>query len=231
MSEDSILVSVHFPKAGGKSTQALLSDAFGAALVIDTDDDPHRPLSPRHLDPVRYMTSTPQLPSAARAVHGHFHPGKYSRLDGARFFTILRHPVPWIVSLYWYWHSAADGRLRGRPVFWGDLHEYLIRERLTIEEVAQLPIVNRMFSHTYFGSWDMRRFQYVGRHEDRGSAMRALSAMVGAPVSQDRRENVNPPRPEIGETLNDTSTISRLTDILGEEIAFYERWTADSNFP
>ena len=82
-----------------------------------------------------------------------------------------------------------------------------------------------MFTQAYFGGWDMRRFSYIGRLEDRAAAMRALSELVGAELSAERHENANPPRPEIGECLQDAALLKRLERILSTEIRFYERWT------
>jgi FkbM family methyltransferase len=226
---DPILVSVHFPKAGGVSTRKLLSEAFGPAFLEDYQDDPHRPLSRRHLDPYGYMRLREPLPAGTRAVHGHFHPGKYLSLPEARWFTVLREPVDWMASLYWYWRSAAEGMLPQGPVIWGDLHEYVVRQSLGIEQTARLPIVSRMFSETYFGGFDMRRFEYIGDHSDRPRTMAALSQITGHLMAASRRENANPARPEIGETLNDSALTARLRDILGEQVDFYERWVGTGN--
>lgn len=226
---DPILVSVHFPKAGGVSTRKLLSEAFGPAFLEDYQDDPHRPLSRRHLDPYSYMRLRETVPAGTRAVHGHFHPGKYLSLPEARWFTVLREPVDWMVSLYWYWRSAAEGMLPQGPVIWGDLHEYVVKQNLGIEQTARLPIVNQMFSETYFGGFDMRRFEYIGDHSDRTRTMAALSQITGHLMAASRRENANPARPEIGETLNDSALIACLRNILAEQVDFYERWVGTGN--
>jgi hypothetical protein len=219
-----LLLSVHFPKSGGKSTEALLREAYQDALLIDNQDDPHYASHRRHIDPVSYMNTPAEVPSTVRAIHGHFHPGKYQSLTDAEWFTVMRHPVPWMVSFYWYWRSAAEGLLNGQRTIWGDLHEYVVDQHLTLEQTARLPIINTMFTETYFGGVDMRRFAFIGDHDDRPAALAKLSEIVGHPMSPVVHENVNPPRPELGETLADTRLLTRLADILQDEIRFYERW-------
>jgi hypothetical protein len=228
MSDRPRLVSVHFPKAGGTSTTSLLRSVYGEHLLLDYDDDPTEPLSIRQLDPERYMRRRVRLAPEVRAVHGHFHPAKYLDEDPAIWFTVLRHPVPWMVSLYWFWRSAAEGLLPEGRTIWGHLHEYMADARLGLEETARLPMVKSMFTKNYFENIDMARFDYIGRHEDRRGAIAALSGLVGQELSAEHRENSNPSREEIGDSLSDTRLIARLTDLLKDEIAFYERWTAKS---
>lgn len=221
-----LLISVHFPKAGGVATLELLTRALGEQLVLDYTDDPGNPLGRRQLDPDGYFRSRTQLPREALAIHGHFHPAKYADVYDAAWFTVLRHPVPWVISLYWYYRAAAEGRAPIGPMSYRGLQIYITENHLSVFEMARLPIVRTMFTSAYFEGFDMRRFDYIGRHEDRAAAMAALSRLVGRQMPPEHVANATPPNPEMSEMLHDQKLQGRLADVLADQIRFYERWVS-----
>jgi hypothetical protein len=154
-------------------------------------------------------------PAAARAVHGHFHPAKYLDVPDARWFTILRRPPELLISIYWFWVSET---------FDDPLHRYFTSERLTVEELAALPIFRTLLSETYFGGVDMGRFDVIGAHEQRGEALRRLGELVGRDLPPDERLRPTPGGERMQEMLCDDALLRRLESILAADVAFYERW-------
>ena len=213
------LVSVHVPKAGGTSTGSLLGKMFpGDELLLDYADDPAQPLSPRQLDPARYLQMRVPLPPQVRAVHGHFHPAKYLDVPDARWFTVLRRPPELLISIYWFFESEDLGE--------APLYRYFIEESLSVEDLARLPILNTLLSETYFGGVDMNRFDVIACHERRADALRRLSELAERPLPEDEHLRKTPGRKYIDEMLNDDALIRRLESILAQDMKFYERWVS-----
>jgi hypothetical protein len=211
------IISVHTPKAGGTSIRTALSNAFGSAFAVDYLEDPADPTSPRQLDPEEYFSRNKGLPTGIRCLHGHFHPGQF-RLDHTYLFTLLRHPVDNIVSIYFFWKALPP---QGQP-----LHDYFLARSLDILAMARLPLLRHLYSRTYFGGFDMRRFDLVGRHEDRATALKKLSQVAGVPIDSSVSVNVTTATPERNELLSDRRRMQELHDILEEDIRFYEKYCA-----
>ncbi|MCA1711295.1 MAG: hypothetical protein LC789_06505 [Actinobacteria bacterium] len=210
-----MLVSVHFPKAGGTATKNLLAAAYGEALLLDYTDPAGDPTSTRHVDPDRFFRQPQPLPAGVGAVHGHFHPLKYGELDAA-WVTVLRHPVDTIISLYWFW--------RAMTVDDNPLHHYFLRAQLTVEELARLPLLRRLMSDTYFAHVDMRRFDLIGRHDARREFVERLERLLGTPLPPDQPANVTPGQENLRAMLADHPLRRRLQDILADDVRFYEEW-------
>lgn len=211
-----VLISVHVPKAGGTSTGSLLGKMFpGDELLLDYAEDPAQPLSHRQIDPVRYLQMRVRPPPHVRAIHGHFHPAKYLDVPGARWFTVLRRPPELLISIYWFFESENLD---------APLHRYFIEESLTVEELARLPILNRLLSETYFGGVDMHRFDVIGRHEERAEALRRLADLAERPLTADEHLRRTPGKQYMQEMLHDDALIRRLESILADDMRFYERW-------
>ncbi|HET6609453.1 MAG TPA: hypothetical protein VFG62_22465, partial [Rhodopila sp.] len=209
------LISVHVAKAGGTSVKALLQAAYGHGLAEDYADNPANPLSQRILAPNFYMSRNELLPAGASCVHGHFHPGKYAIQRGTAMFTMLRYPVDNIMSIYWFWKSFSQGT---EP-----LHAFFLENDLTVIETARLPILRYLFSVSYFGGFDMGRFDIIGRHEDRETALTKLSCLIETPLDVHTRENITAQSEERKQMESDPWLRRRLEDILKEDIRFYER--------
>ena len=205
------LISVHTPKAAGTSIRKILSDAFGDTFVADYRDDPADPLSERHLNPPRYFARNPVLAEGVNCIHGHFHPGQF-RLDDEFLFTILRHPIDNVISIYTFWKSD-----RSNPT---GLHAYFLANELDVLQLAQLPLIRHLYSYSYFGGFDMERFDAIGRHENRRSALAAVSDGIGIPIDFAAQENVTPSSPEREELLLNRGVLDALQDILADDIQF-----------
>jgi hypothetical protein len=210
-----VLISVHVAKAGGSSLLKIFETAFGDGLLRDYAENPADPTSPRLLDPDRYFARGQKIPGGVDCVHGHFHPGKYEIPRDAVLSTILRDPVENIISIFTFWKSIGRGH--------DALHDYFMDQGLSILETAKLPLLRHLFSETYFGGFDMGRFDIIGRHDRRGVALEKLGALMGKRFEADVRENVTVASEERLAMAADPKLRAALEDILMRDIAFYER--------
>ncbi|MBU6448555.1 MAG: hypothetical protein KGQ26_02910 [Rhodospirillales bacterium] len=210
------LISVHVAKAGGSSTRELLRAAFGSRFMEDYNDNPADPVSRRTLDPAGYARLRYAMPDDKSCIHGHFHPAKYNIADDMFLFTMLRHPVDNIMSIFWFWKTFSAGT---EP-----LHSYFLAQNLSVVETAKLPILRRLFSETYFGGFDMSRFNLVGRHEAREDTLHTLSQRIGIPFDVTIRENVTPDSGERLAMAENPMLRRQLEDVLADDIRFYERY-------
>lgn len=208
------LFSVHVAKAGGTALRDAFRNAFGEGFLADYADDPANPLSPRNLDPGRHLAARCQAPQEVRCVHGHFHPAKYAIGPDDYLFTLLREPVDNLLSIYFFWKTL--------PRSASPLHCYFLDNDLSLTETARLPTLRWLFSRTYFGGFDMARFNLVGRHEARAEALSRLSADIGVTIGRSGRVNETPPSPERDAAAGDTRLRSLLGNILSDDIRFYE---------
>jgi len=210
------LISVHVAKAGGSSLLKIFESRFGAGLLRDYAENPADPVSPRNLDPERYFARQTRIPDGVACVHGHFHPGKYAIPANAILSTMLRHPVDNIISIYFFWKTLARGH--------DALHDYFLAQTLSLQETAKLPLLRHLFSKTYFGGFDMGRFDVVGRHDSRDAALTKIGALTGGRFETGTHENVTRATPERREAESDPRMRRALEDILADDIRFYERF-------
>ena len=210
------LISVHVAKAGGSATGRVLRDSYGEAFQGDYTDNPANPSSQRVLDPLRYFNRRELLPAGIRCVHGHFHPGKFQIDPTVILFTLIRHPVDNIISIYFFWKNMK----RQNDI----LHDYFLDQNLTIADTARLPILRWLLSKTYFEGFDMGRFNIIARHDDRDQALTELSSLIGITLGVSIRENITAFNPERYETETNTKLRMMLEDILSDDIRFYEKF-------
>ena len=194
----------------------MLKTAYGDSYLDDYADNPADPLSQRTLDPDRYMSRTLQMPSGVLCIHGHFHPGKYRASGEEVLFTMLRHPIANMISIYWFWKTLQCSS--------DSLHSYFISNQLTVIEMAQLPLLRHLFTETYFGGFDMQRFNLIGAHETRQAALSKLSELIEVPLKVQAHENITPQITERHEMEADPVIRRDLEDILSADIEFYERF-------
>jgi len=215
------IVSIHTPKAAGTTLLTLFRQAYGEdAVLVDVADSPANPTSPMHLDPEGWLERRPsRLPPRIKVVHGHFHPVKFDKLDNAFRLTFLRHPVDNLVSIYFYWKQITP-----QP---NALHQYFLSANLDILGLARLPLYRNLYTSTYFGGWDMGRLDFIGRYETREKDLARLESVLGVPLDATLHVNATEPERinlEREAMLDDRRLIGRLTDILAEDISFYEKY-------
>lgn len=215
MREQMKILSVHTPKAGGTSVSRALSDAFGDEYFTDYSEDPADPRSPRNLDPEAFFSRNRQLPQGAACLHGHYHPGQFN-LESTFLFTLLRHPVDNIVSIYFFWKTLPP---QGQP-----LHDYFLSQGLDIIALAKLPLLRYLYSQTYFGGFDMSRFDLIGRHDERELALHELARVTGRKIDASVYVNATQESVERAELIENSSITRALEHILEDDIRFYDRF-------
>ena len=197
------IVSVHFPKAGGSSLLVQLVNLLGDTVALDYNHDP--------------LTSegkeTADFPSGKRLVHGHFRAQRYASATGY-WMTFLRHPVDNLISIYFFWKTY--------PVTHA-VHAQFLSESPSITEFARYPGLSNLMSETYFGGFDMRRFDFIGFYEHRDTDIPRLAADLGLQLVADIYENRTAESVERRALEANLSVRRQLTDLLSADVAFYER--------
>jgi hypothetical protein len=198
------VVSIHFPKAAGTSLHAQFTKLLGDEVSLDYT---HGPLTSAG-------NETAEFPTGKKLVHGHFRAQRYAASD-AFWMTFLRHPVDNLISIYFYWSTAMGGTNAIKTRF--------LRERPSVLEFARYPGINRLMSETYFGNFDMRRFDFLGFYERRETDIPRLGQDLGLPLLASVHENRTNESIERLELEADASVRRQLIDILTTDVAFYER--------
>jgi hypothetical protein len=199
------VVSVHFPKAAGSSLHFQLSKLLGDKVALDYTHDP--------------LTSagkeTAEFPSGKRFVHGHFR---------AQTIRIHRRILDDFL--------ASPGRQSNLDLFFlesftgtGPRASRAISPRPTLDpEVCD---VSRhklsLMAETYFGNFDMSRFDFIGFYENRDADVPRLAKVLGLPLEAGLHENRTAETVERLELEADISIRRQLNDLLAADVAFYER--------
>jgi hypothetical protein len=200
------LVYVHFPKAAGTSIVHGLRSHYGEALLADYTHPP----------PDDWSSDAAYLPDGVRAVCGHFHANRYANWPAARI-TFLREPVDNLISIYYFWRTFPPSGYAA--------HERFLAEQPSIFEFAKYPEMRTLASELYFGGVDLADFDFVGFYERRVDGLATLSRVLGLPLNANlyvnrTEETFDRERQEL---KADSAAMTRLRDILSEDIAFYER--------
>lgn len=222
---DQIIVSVHMPKVAGTSFLNQLRTLYGEqSLFLDYRDDPTNPLSVRNIDPHFYDIDPIKTIAPYRAVHGHFHPGKYDKLDGAFRLTFLRHPVDNIVSIYEFWRAHEKG-FWAHPVF-----SYFKESNLPITRLAMIPQLRYLYSCSYFGGFNMDRFDFIGDYSQYDQELARLGTRLGVSFDLGVRHNVTANLSRMSSRLPgrqkaiSDNDYAELAGILKDDIEFYEKY-------
>lgn len=211
------IISVHTPKVAGTTFQQQLRMAFGeSALLLDYGDDPADPCSRWSLDPESTCIAPITSIAPYSVVHGHFHPAKYNAINKAFRMTFLRHPVDNVLSIFRFWNVHPSG------MWESSLFRYFKENKLSVQRLAMLPAIRFLYSRTYFGGFDMSRFDFIGDYQDYSNELQRLGSLLGVSFDPDLRLNVTPEVQENDLHLT-ISDLHKLLDILADDINFYER--------
>lgn len=200
------IISVHLPKSGGTSIRRCLEAQFGERGLFDYGRGP--------LGPQAHVVET-GLPEGVEMVHGHFRPARYDAVGEAFRMTFLREPTDLLLSFYFFW--------REMPFEGQALHRKFLDERPDIESFAAWPPIRRLSSDTFFGDYDMARFDFIGFHETRQDDMARVNDMAGLRLNAAQHDNpTNNDREERQAVREDQALMGRLRDILADDVCFYE---------
>jgi hypothetical protein len=215
---DRPLISVHFPKASGTSFRLALQTAFGEAAVLGTyETDPMNTDDAYWIYPAWFKRNRPRNVHPFQVVHGHFRIEKYDLLPAACRIVMLREPVDNVISMFYHWRSLFDTQIPGHA-----LYRLFKQQQLTLLEFAEMPMVRRLMSQTYFGGYDMRRFDLIGSYDRRTEFIQAVSRLVGVPLALDDRANTTAPFEERDNAAADTGLRAKLHELLQDDLRFYE---------
>ena len=157
-----MLISVHIPKTGGSTFQALLLSYFGEKLFLDYADQPmtHGNLM-RKITPLKNFRKTKEILDSYACVHGHFLPIKYYLLNKDNIFSIwLRDPVERVVSRYYHW-TRHKKEFRGRVTF---------PENMTLEQFCKIRHFHNLY-YKYLWGMDINKFNFIGITEKYDSSV------------------------------------------------------------
>jgi hypothetical protein len=218
------LISVHVPKTAGTAFGKLLGLVYRPERVVrDYDDFPMNPTAPFNADPVAWRRSADAFIAGigpeVRALHGHFSVCKYQgHFPNARRVAWVRHPVTWVISLYFFWKTVP---MTPNPV------RYRLRdENLSLLEFAEIPRVRNQFAEVFFRGLDPEGFDFVGLQEHFADDYAELTGRLNWPTIEPPVENRNP-APEYQESLRriqaDPALWRRLADLNAHDLDLYER--------
>jgi len=217
------LISVHFPKAAGSSLVKAYEMSFGRDRVLrDDENDPLDPCGIMYLDPARYEQLKPTSLSEYAVIHGHFHVGCYDRIPGALRVVVLREPIDNIISIYYYWKLISR---RGDTGYKGHcLYRYFCEAQPSLLEFAEIPAIRHMMTRVYFRDVDMSRFDVIGDYVDANGYLQQVANLIGTDLGRLPRVNVTESSDERRAALEDGRMLSRLRDLLSDDVKFYERY-------
>jgi hypothetical protein len=191
--------------------------AFGSEkLALVYDFDPVDPANPMWIAPSWFFNRRPQTIAPHTAVHGHLPASQYDLVPGAARIVMLREPVENLISIYYYWLQIFQTDTVGHAIF-----EFVKANRLSLLEVAELPALRRLMSSSYFGGYDMRRFDVIGVFERQEAFRTAVSSLVDLEIPAEGKVNVTTPSEERGNVLCDTKLMAKLRHLLADDIRFF----------
>jgi hypothetical protein len=221
---DMEVISVHVPKTAGTTFGRLLDEIYGSEAVLrDYDDTPMNPNAPFHSDRRRWRDQTlaklQAISPEFRAIHGHFSVRKYNgSFPDARRIAWVRHPVSWLISLYFYWKHA--GRV-DNPLLCK-----LQDENIPLLEFAEHPAARDRVSGIFLDGLELDDFFFVGIQEHFDEDLSELTRMMGWPEREIGVENSSPDpayRDLAHRYRDDRSLTRRIEALNANDMALYER--------
>jgi hypothetical protein len=129
---------------------------------------------------------------------------------------MLREPVENLISIYYYWLQIFQTDTVEHAIF-----EFVKANRLSLLEVPELPALRRLMSSSYFGGYDMRRFDVIGVFERQEAFRKAVTSLVDLEIPAEGKVNVTTPSEERGNVLCDTKLMAKLRHLLADDIRFF----------
>jgi len=210
------------PKAAGTSLLQGWRAAFGAANVKTLYElNPADPLSPGCLDSSKSIKAHGINVDNYPVIHGHFKPDLFAPKHCNFYCIFIRHPVDTLLSIFAYWSRTQPNDA---------LHKYFCDSRLSILEMAHLPIIRNLLSETYLSKFDITRFDFIGIHSDLEADFEKMSnildkriPMIDANITDSRSETLEGPYQQI---RNDRQLRETLASILAKDIELYDAMLA-----
>lgn len=198
------IISVHVPKTAGTTFGNLLVRHYGLDRVFkDYQGEDLGEVGPE-----------------IRVVHGHFIAGKYHGLyPEARRIAWIRHPVPWVISYYYFAKNVP--RPKGQPLF-ARLHD----DGLSLLEFAEHPFARNIVWRSYLYGLALEDYFFVGVQEHFRDDLAELNRRMGWPEVEVGVENTNPQagyRERLEAHLADRALVRRIEALNELDMTMYDR--------
>ena len=199
------IVFCHFPKAGGSSIARMLYSQFRTGCLHDYDHDPLCQHSGETVD---------HLPRETNCVWGHFQASRYDKVKDRFLFTFLRDPIENLLSIYFFWQYF--------PRSSNPLHQKFLDEMPDIIGFAKYGPMRHLMSESYFGGFDMEKFDFIGFHDTRDADLVALNKLTGLNFRPGVYDNKTLNGAEKREAiLNDRKIMNMLKMLLAKDLSFF----------
>jgi hypothetical protein len=223
-----MLIFVHTPKCGGTTIQWALKRTYGNS-ILDDCDFPGDPNAKMFTNPELVLRNAKLTDlSSTSVIMGHLWAKKWSWVEGARFFTLLRHPIGRILSHYYYWWNKPFEKKHLNH----SIRRVFIEEKPTLLEFAQYDPVKYFYTKGIFHDVDMRMFEFICDSKDISAREEDIKRFFRITCPLESRNMTKAYFPEYEEMRNDALSnpdlMNQLGLILAEDISFYKSHVCNS---
>jgi hypothetical protein len=181
-----MIISVHVPKTGGASFNAILKSHYGKDLLLDYNDKPmcYGNFS-RNLIALSNYVNPRASYNKYKCIHGHFLPIKYRHLRNKRFAIWFRCPLERIISRYYHFKRNSNSN---------DLQfrKYIKNSDISLEEFVQIEHYQNLYSKYLFGM-KLEDFDFVGITEKYSYSLDIFRAVFQVDIDYNStHKNANP---------------------------------------
>ncbi len=221
-----MIIVVHIPKTAGTQFKRTLAAVYSPAEIVhDYGDFPELSGSRFNSDPIGWRreanTFITNLAEDVKIIIGHFSATKYFELiPGADLMTWVRHPIPRLISNYFFLKSYEDAVELDHPILEA-------AKSASFAEFAEIPSMQDLMTRVFLRPTRLEDFAFVGIQEHYSEDLDYLCGMMGwsAPEATMERSNANPYpgyREAVREILADRGLIRRIERMNSTDIDFYE---------
>lgn len=208
MNAEELIYFIHIPKTGGSTMTNIIRDHFLPSeklAYFHNEDDIQQKLKQVNLNEIKI-------------IYGHYLFGIHEHIERPfSYFTLLRHPVERVISLYYYLKS-----IEGEP--------YEVYRKMTLDEFIEQKIEENIQTSYLSGNLSnpkltkaMRNlrtyFEVVGTTEQFDETLYLLGKRYGWTKLCYERVNVTKSRPRIEEVSDET--IRRIKKIHNKDMLLY----------
>jgi hypothetical protein len=221
-----MIIVVHIPKTAGTQFRRALEAVFAPGEIIyDYLDFPLLPGSRFNSDPIGWRreanSSVSNLSKDAKVIIGHFSATKYFDLiPAADLITWVRHPVPRLISNYFYLKYHEHVGEWDHPVM-------VAAKSASFAEFAEIPAMQNVMTHLFLRTTRIEDFTFVGIQEHYSDDLAYLCGMMGWPVPDVPTERANANRypgyrEAVEEIMADRGLIRRIERTNRADIEYYQ---------
>lgn len=220
-----MIIFVHIPKTAGTHFKSVLWTVYAAGEIVQDYDYPTLPLSKFNTDPIAWRREANKfitnLSQEVKIIIGHLSATKYFDLiPAADLMTWLRHPLPRLISHYFFLKCSERVPEWHHPVMEA-------AKDASFAEFVEMPVMQNIMTHLFLRTIRLQDFAFIGIHENYSDDLAYLSAMMGWPASDGPLERINAnPHPGYREAVQaimaDRDLIRRIERMNRADVEFYE---------